>query len=531
MAAGGGRPAAESRVGPFITVQDGAGYVMQAQVQVNAGCRRKAGRAVPVGVGARAMALLGLLAAPAARAQEQLLTMNQDASAKLVARDAAHGKHLGTAVAVSGDVAVVGAPGDNDGGEGSGSAYVFAKQHGSWTQISKLVAADAAARDRFGTSVAVSGDTVVVGAYYGSDSGAAYVFAEQPDGSWLQVAKLVAEDAARLDRFGWSVAVSGETVVVGASGDDDGGSNSGSAYVFAEQPDGSWTQVAKLVARDAAAGDNFGVAVAVSGDVAVVGAAGDDDGGEGSGSAYVFAKQHGSWTQISKLTGPAAAARDRFGKSVAVSGYTVVVGASGEDDHGSDSGAAYVFAEQPDGSWLQVAKLVAEAAEAGDRFGAVVAVSGNTVVVGVSDDNGHVGRAAYVFAKQPDGSWRQVLNLVAGETAAGDHFGTKVAVSGNTAVIGAYGDDTGAMESGSAYIFEHVSLAEPVSTVPTSCGSYAEFAELSDMVTTACCSNGAECPAGGIPSVCTEECAAILLPMQRICAGTHASLPPSRVLG
>ena len=179
---------------------------------------------------------------------------------------------------------------DDDGGNQSGSAYVFVRSGGTWSQQAKLTASDAAEFDLFGNSVAVSGDTAVVGnrgdADGGLDSGSAYVFVRSGT-TWSQQAKLTASDAAEFDLFGNSVAVSGDTAVIGADFDDDAGLNSGSAYVFVRSGT-TWSQQAKLTASDAAADDFFGDSVAVSGDTAVVGAPWDDDAGLNSGSAYVF---------------------------------------------------------------------------------------------------------------------------------------------------------------------------------------------------------------------------------------------------
>jgi hypothetical protein len=171
-----------------------------------------------------------------------------------------------------------------------GSAYVFTRSGSTWTQQAKLTASDAAAGDLFGDPVSVSGDTAVVGAYgnddAGSWSGSAYVFTRS-GGVWTQQAKLTASDAAADDWFGISVSVSGDTAVVGSDWDDDAGRNSGSAYVF-KRNGSTWTQQAKLTASDAAEGDWFGVSVSVWGDTAVVGSSFDDDAGLYSGSAYVF---------------------------------------------------------------------------------------------------------------------------------------------------------------------------------------------------------------------------------------------------
>jgi hypothetical protein len=157
-----------------------------------------------------------------------------------------------------------------------------------------------------------------------------------------QVAKLLADDGAADDFFGWSVSVSGDTAVVGASRDGDDGPFSGSACVFTRN--GSvWTQQDKLTASDAALGDQFGDSVAVSVDTAVVGALGNDDHGADSGSAYVFTRSGSSWTEQAKVTATDGAADDYFGCSVALSGDTVVVGADWDDDNGEDSGSAYIF--------------------------------------------------------------------------------------------------------------------------------------------------------------------------------------------
>ncbi|KAH8063475.1 hypothetical protein JL722_2646 [Aureococcus anophagefferens] len=216
----------------------------------------------------------------------------------------------------------------------------------SGQELAKLVASDAYGGDNFGWSVAVSGDLVVVGAIYHdyaeSSFGSAYVFQTTNDGaSWTETAKLVASDAAALDYFGGSVAVSGDLVVVGAFGNDDAGDWSGSAYVFRTTNDGaSWTQTAKLVASDAAESDAFGYSVAVSGDL------------------------------VAKLVASDAAASDYFVESVAVSGDLVVVGVLYNNDAGYRSGSAYVFRTTNGGaSWTQVAKLVASDAAALDYFG------------------------------------------------------------------------------------------------------------------------------------------------------------------
>jgi uncharacterized protein (DUF2147 family) len=269
-------------------------------------------------------------------------------AAKLVAADGAAEDNFGCSVSVSGSTVVVGARLDDDSFSKSGSAYVFEKSDvGEWVQT-KLTADDAAQTDWFGVSVSVSGSTVVVGAVYRDDdslsnSGAAYVFEKSDNGTWVQT-KLTADDAAADDIFGNSVSVSGSTVAVGARGVDDAGSASGSAYVFEKSDDGMWAQVAKLAAVDGAENDQFGWSVSVSGSTVVVGARLDDDDSlSNSGAAYVFEKSDvGEWVQT-KLTADDAAADDIFGNSVSVSGSTVVVGAHFDDDAGDNSGSGYIW--------------------------------------------------------------------------------------------------------------------------------------------------------------------------------------------
>src|SRR6266498_2791055 len=275
----------------------------------------------------------------------------------------------------------------------------------TFTQHQKLEASDPAAFDGFGFSVAISGETVVVGALFddgaaGLQQGSAYVFARS-GGVWTQQQKLLASDAAAGAVFGNSVAISGETVVVGAQFDDDvAGDNQGSAYVFARS-DGVWSQQQKLLASDArCCGEAFGESVAISGETVVVGSGG---GGVG-GSAYVFARSSGVWSQQQKLRASDAAVADSFGASVAISGETVVVGATCDAGAaGRDQGSAYVFARSG-GVWSQQQKLEASDAALGDQFGFSVAVSGGTVVVGAHDDSGAAGRlqgSAYVFGPVP----------------------------------------------------------------------------------------------------------------------------------
>ena len=369
--------------------------------------------------------------------------------AKLTADDAAEIDNFGESVAISGDTAVVGARYDDD----VGSAYAFVRADGAWTQQAKLVAADPAPHDNFGGSVAVSGDTAVVGASHdddgGEDSGSAHVFVRS-GGVWTRQATLTADDAAADDTFGTSVAVSGDTAVVGALSDD-AGTWSGAAYAFVREG-GAWTQRAKLVADDVTSHDYF-ASVAVSGDTVVVGAPGADAGDLDTGAAYVFVREGGAWIQRAKLVADDAAREDIFGASVAVSGDTAVVGARYDDDAAQSSGSAYVFERDGD-AWTQRAKLVGDGAARYDLFGYSVATSGDAVVVGAlnDDDAGADAGAAYAFVRE-GGEWTRRAKLTPGDAVRPVWFGASVGVSGDAVLVGAPYDDGTVEWSGAAYVF------------------------------------------------------------------------------
>ncbi|MBI4700937.1 MAG: FG-GAP repeat protein [Deltaproteobacteria bacterium] len=385
---------------------------------------------------------------------------------KLIAGDGAKFDVFGRSVALGGDRAIVGATGDDDGGPASGSAYVFVRQAGQWVQEAKLTASDAGVSDCFGVSVATDADTAVVGADeacgfpYGS--GLAYVFVRQ-GAIWTQQAKLAASDPAPGDFFGESVAIDGDTVVVGVPGDEDAGPKSGSAYVFVRQG-GAWTQQAKLTASDAASDDAFGVSVAVNGETVIVGAMGN---GDHRGAAYVFVRQGGAWVEQTKLTALDGEPFDFLGSSVALDGDTAVAGAPSDEDAGPWSGSAYVFARQG-GAWTQQAKLTADDAAVGHELGFSVAISGDSVLAGaLANKPSWQYGAAYVFVRSGS-NWLQQAELAVDglNPEPAPMFGFSVAISGATALVGALQDLDMA---GSAYVFERPPAS--VCTIPPDCAS------------------------------------------------------------
>jgi len=433
--------------------------------------------AASLGAAAPASAGSGADAPGAARALRALLVAQQ---AQLTAADGAAEDHFGYAVAVSGDTVVVGAEGDDVGANsGQGSVYVFVRSIvlGSvvWDYLAQLTADDGASADWFGASVAISGDTIVVGALGDDvgatvDQGSAYVF-KRSGMTWTQRAKLTAADGAYGDRFGQAVAISGDTIVVGAHGDDVGDNvDQGSAYIFTGSG-ATWREAAQLTATGGASGDSFGISVAIWRDTVVVGAPGDDVGGDAQqGSARVFVRSAAGWTQQAQLTAADGAADDLFGQAVAIRGGTVVVGApyDGVGDN-AQQGSACVFARSAAG-WTQQAQLTAADGARNDHFGWSVAISRDTVVVGAPDHNVDVANSdqgsAYVFMRG-GARWTQQASLTAADGAAYDYFGEAAAISGPMVVIGAWGDRVGFNAyQGSAAVFRIARPARPTARTP-----------------------------------------------------------------
>lgn len=251
----------------------------------------------------------------------------------------------GSAVALSGDTAVVGAPLDDDLGTDSGTVKVYVRSAGVWTVQAILTSSDAAAGDHFGAGVSVDGDTLLVGAPKhdaGSvNTGAAYVFV-RVGGVWTQEDKLVAGDPEHDDAFGQSVSIAGDTALLGAFQKDEVGVNSGAAYIFVRTA-GLWTQQSKLVPAEVKPLDSFGHAVALEDGLAVVGSDGARDVGASSGAVYLFSEGGGGWSQIERWTPPETDLGDFFGSAVDVAGGLVAIGSGWDDDDGFNSGSAHLF--------------------------------------------------------------------------------------------------------------------------------------------------------------------------------------------
>jgi hypothetical protein len=379
---------------------------------------------------------------------------------KLSAADAAAGDNFGASVSISGDRIAVGAPGEGD-PHNKGKVYIFERGNGKSNAVATLIASDGEPNDQFGHSVATSGDRVVVGAPGDDDkgfaSGSAYIF-ERSETGWRQVIKLLAGDAAPGRQFGQSVSISGDLVVIGSQLDDDSARSPGSAYVFERNQGGpdKWGAAGKLTASHGTRSNAFGSAVSISSDSVVVGAPGDSSAGLASGAAYLFQRKDNRWAEAAKLAASDTAAGDNFGSAVSIDGAQVVIGAPFSDAKADDSGSAYIF-EQRDGGWGQTAKLTAPDAAARHNFGSSVSISGGCVAVGTPHDDhgGSNSGSVYVFERQsaPD-RWSYVTKLAAIAAAAGDSFGASVSMGGGRVASGAPFDGRAGNNAGSAYVQE-----------------------------------------------------------------------------
>jgi hypothetical protein len=389
------------------------------------------------------------------------------------------------AISADGTRIAIGAPYNSSSGTRAGHVQIYKSVNSNWFQGAKLTPTDFNVYDNFAGSVSISGYTMVIGALGddddGSSSGSAYVFTRGSAFIWTQIAKLTASDGASMDYFGHSVSIDGDTIVIGAKYDDDKGSQSGSAYVFTRNTAGDltsgWTQRAKLLAGDGATGDNFGYSVSIDSDTIVIAAWADDDDGSNSGSAYVFTRNTAGdlasgWTQRAKLTASDGDRSEYFGESVSVDGDTIVIGTRWKEGpfvapatYGNNQqGSAYVFTRNTAGSltsgWTQRAKLLASDGDVGDNFGISVSIDSDTIVIGAWGQTGASGYghgSAYIFTRNTAGSltsgWTQRAQLTAGDGASGDLFGGNLSIDGDTVVIGAQGDDDKGSQSGSAYVF------------------------------------------------------------------------------
>ncbi|MDD3860327.1 MAG: FG-GAP repeat protein, partial [Bacteroidales bacterium] len=440
-------------------------------------------------------------------------SQNWDQIIKICASDRQGEDNFGCAVAISGDYAIVGANYEDHDELGestlfeTGSAYIFKNESGTWTEVQKIVASDRASEDWFGSAVDIEGDYAVVGAYKEDHdelglnvvggAGSAYIFKNE-SGTWTQVQKIVASDRYDHDYFGYSVAISGDYIVIGAANEDEnatGGETmdySGSAYVFYNNS-GTWQEVQKIVASDRSENDYFGFALDINGNHIIVGASYEDEDETGNntvnaaGSAYIFENNAGNWIQTQKIVASDREELGWFGWSVAIDDNYAIVGAYHEskDSYGNnsmeESGAAYIYMKNA-GTWSEVTKVVASDRALGDRFGWDVAINGDYAVVGAyCSDFDEYGTdslvnsgAAYIY-KNDAGNWSEEQKIVSNDRAPADYLAISVDVSDDYILLGAQNEDQDQFghftysNAGSAYLFyncREINVRQDLTDIP-----------------------------------------------------------------
>lgn len=358
-----------------------------------------------------------------------------DEVAKLLPSDGQAGAFFGNSVATDGEIAVIGAWFDND---MAGAAYVFRRNGDNWTQEAKLLPNSGSSYDFFGSSVEVYGDDVIVGATGTDNKGAAYLF-HYNGSNWTQTHKFSAGNGMTYDNFGSAVSLNGDYAVIGASGAQ---ALKGAVYVYKKNGN-SWQEDDMLTGT--LYSSSFGSAVDISGDAIIVGAG-------ASSYAFVFMLDGSTWVKVAELTDLNGTLSDKFGGTVSIDGDLAVVGATYHQNENGATGAAYVYHRQGS-NWVEEEKIVAEDGELDDHFG-VVSIYGTTIVIGAygDDDYGLDAGSAYIYQKEGD-NWQFKDKLQASDGFAGDELGSSVAIFSNVIVAGAPNDNDNGTSAGSAYVF------------------------------------------------------------------------------
>lgn len=445
---------AASKDGTAVDLRDAAGHIRATYTGLHV--RDASGKTLAASMRPISAGVIGISVDDSGARYPLVVDPTWSQTAELTSSDGSAYDNFGFAVAVSGTMAVVGAP-YHMGTTAEGAVYVFEQTGGSWSQTAELTASDGVVNDCFGSSVAISGTTVVVGDpcwNASSYAGAAYVFALN-NGTWTQTAELTASDGASNDQFGTAVAVSGSTVVVGAPYHQVGSNLSvGAAYVYS-QTNGTWSQAAEFTPSDGKAGDLFGLSVATSGSDVFVGAEYHVN-GVGRGTVYWFSSETGAaWIQTAEMNASDETSADAFGESLSLAGSTLAVGDWGHTVNGNANEGAVYLLTISGSSWSQQAELTPSNGQANDAFGWAVSATPSTVLVG---EDGNTG--AYIFAGSAS-NWVQSAELAPSNPQSGNEFGYAVGLSGQTAIVGAYNATVGSNSSqGSAYMFSDL-LVQP----------------------------------------------------------------------
>lgn len=385
---------------------------------------------------------------------------------KIVPNDKADGDQFGLAVDMSGDYMIIGSHEDDDMGERSGSAYIFKRQAGGWTQYAKLVAPDGTTGDQFGCSVSISSDYALIGAYRdnqnGNQAGAAYIF-RLVSGVWTFVTKLTPAVPEPNSEFGNSVETDGNYAVVGAHRSEHTGTMIGAVYVF-ERNGMNWVEDAKLIEGDLNTAAFFGCDCAISGNTILVGACGREGTAPRTGAVYLYEHDGVSWTLNRTLTASDESEDASFGRSVAIWNQWLLIGADNADGQYPDSGAGYMF-RKVSGVWEEDSQLLPMNPFPGSGFGYSVDVHSDYAVIGApfhGDSPDDTGRAAVFELNGTE--WVPHLSINASDETDGSRFGWSVAVQNEECLAGALHASDGSVESGAAYLYSQLASVPPTPT-------------------------------------------------------------------
>jgi hypothetical protein len=369
---------------------------------------------------------------------------------------------FGESVLLHGEYAFIGARNTADKGYRSGAVYVYKKTGNQWVLDTKLLASDGEAYDYFGGAISVYGDTLMIGAYgdddIATDSGAVYIF-ENVNGEWLQSNKITASDGEDTDYFGAKILINGNKLLVSSVLDDDNGIDSGTVYFFEKDSNtNSWILTSKITPMDGAEGDRFGSSLSLQNDLMVISSYFDGDNGYHSGSAYIFSYINNNWTETTKLLANDGQSTDYFGISTKIANNRIAIGSiRNSNGNGNRAGAVYLYS-YINGSWIQSEKLITTDGEFGDQFGLSIDVQNNKLYIGAFDDDmpyaGDVG-SAYIFDISQNPAI-QDTKIEPRQGARNENLGFSVDLSNEFSVVGTPFDFISPSNLGSVYVYKKI---------------------------------------------------------------------------
>ncbi|KPA16043.1 PKD domain-containing protein [Candidatus Magnetomorum sp. HK-1] len=385
---------------------------------------------------------------------------------KIVPVECEKSDNFGRSVAILGDYAIGGANGDDDNGGNAGAVYIIKYNGQSWVKEQKILPEDGNLNDYFGCSAAISGSFAILGSYgnddIGSKSGSAYIYQLSQKG-WQKYQKLIPDDGAANDYFSYAIDIDGDFAIIGAYGDDDKGSMSGSAYIFKKE-NKRWIQQQKIIDERGERNDHFGYSVAISENFAIVGAYRDDDKGESSGTATIYKYNQNNWIKHTRLTAKDGKSNDYFGYDVTIAGEYAAVGAYQGDGKEVNMGSVYVYKYDNDkDNWNQHSKIISKDGSANDYFGFSLDLYKTSLIIGAygDDDKGSSSGSAYLYVLNQN-QWKFQKKYLASDGQAYDYFGFDVSISESGIIVGAYGHDEQGGMAGAVYIFAQTSSSREI---------------------------------------------------------------------